>query len=637
MLPHQFNMNDIPKRTARLYHLHSSDKFRRADSVQGFYNPIFTEGTVFTEPTIVLLRLSLPPVITVAPRTITLARKHCLSFSNPVSALIQLTAIAVTLIAFWLFALPAAAGETAQITDRGSHYEVTLDFESGASHRQVGEAYGRAIRHVVPRFEELWDSYVKEYGGNWLIYRILLHRVRQLKPQLSQEYRDEIEGIASQLSGGTHNEPGDGKVSVDELYLLNLIGDSCRMNQCCAVSVFGNRSSTGQTICGRNLDWPDGSKNQLAQIQSVVTYKFGERSLVSIGCLGFQGIVSGFNKKGVFAGVLDSGTGTKYSAAGRRSYVFDLRTALQESSSLEEVSQALTTEGPYTFNHIIMLGDRRHSAVLENNFSGGGDQRRRALRYWNSTTHPSFGWDISEAVGTVNCFALQGNTDNHIDPADWLAAKQGKENSDINTPRWESMKQTLKNAGPIVSTDGIKSVLSFYHPETRGNIYRGDLYNSFTFQSMVFEPRSMSLAVAFRPRAGGMPARPNYEKIPVEFQTMCRQSPYDHITGGGFTPSPSIMQNSDRRRALFTTATAGKAPSLDQVLINVPGLLDRISLPSSNWNLPANTLPPALHATPLPCATITPNSFKRERKRGKVEEKKQKEEDDDDDDDDESD
>lgn len=427
-------------------------------------------------------------------------------------------------------ALPAQCSEIVSITDKGDHYSVLIDYKD-ASPKNVGESYGRAIRAKVPQFESLWDSYIKEYGSNWFVYKIVLRRVRQMRKQLLPAYRAEIDGMASQLSGGNKNKAGDGKVSRDELYLLNVIGDVCRMNQCCAISVFGERTKDGQTICGRNLDWPDGKKHQLAQLQAAITCNNGNKSFVSIACIGFQGVATGFNTKGVFAGVLDSGTGSKYTAKRRRSYLFDLREALETSDSVHGVADLMMEKKrKYAFNHLVILADKQGASVLENNFSGKGEHLRRALRQYDSELNPGITWGIKDSIGAVNCFALKGNCDNHIDPLDWSAYKKGNTERDINTPRWRSLKARLLLFNDKVDSDGVKSILSFYHPESRGNIYRGDLYNSFTLQSVVFKPATLELDVGFRPKDGHMPTKPLFQRIdtgllPVLSGTMAGEEP----------------------------------------------------------------------------------------------------------------
>jgi len=410
----------------------------------------------------------------------------------------------------------AFASGNVTIEDHGTHYCVLLDFENGATHRQIGEEYGEQIRKVVPDFERLLDSYLAEHV-NWLVYMVGMRRVRQMRPQIPKEYRDEIEGIASRLSGGRKNKKGDGKISVDELYMFNLLGDIARLNQCCAVAVFGQSSASGVTVAGRNFDWPDGKQNQLTQLQCVVTIKDGPRSITNVACIGFQGAVSAFNASRVFASVLDSPTGAKFKAAHKRSFLLDLRQALEESSDIDHLAEFMIDPSrKYAFNHLIMLADPAKSVILENNISGKGKNMRRAVRTCSSPLRQEANWDIPDAIGAVNCFWLEGNDDNHIDPLDRkVSRKKDGPPADVNTPRWESIKEQLRLNGPKLTFDDVEKVLSFYHPESGGNMYRGDLYNRFTMQSIVFEPSSLRLEVAFRPRDGKRPAHPLFERIPL--------------------------------------------------------------------------------------------------------------------------
>ncbi len=429
------------------------------------------------------------------------------------------------------------AADAVTIVDRGTYFDVVFALEKGATHRQLGEAYGEKLRLQVPEFEQQLDSYISENCTNWLIHKVVMYRIRQIKKQIPQDYRDEIEGIASKLSGGDHDERGDGKVSENELYLFNLLGDVARLYQCSAVGVYGNSSATGSPIVGRNFDWPDGKKAQLANLQAVLSIKNGTHSFANVGCLGFQGAVSAFNNHGVFAAVLDSPTGAKYSPRHKRSYLLDLRQALENCTTLDAVADWMEDpEKHYAVNHIIMLADKNSAAVLENNISGktgskgggksGGQKNKksvpghRQLRTTASKLRDGVTWDIPDTVGCVNCFQLDGSDDNQVDPWDKKQAKK-KPNQPVaqaNLYRWQTMKTQLSARGPKLDRNAIKETMSYYHPESRGDMYKGDLYNVFTIQSMVFEPQSLHMEVAFRPRNGTMPARPAYEEIPIHVQ-----------------------------------------------------------------------------------------------------------------------
>lgn len=432
----------------------------------------------------------------------------------------------VTLLIFISGLFDAAwAGNNVRIYDTGTHYDVWIDYEHGATPRQIGEEYGEALRVACPQFESIFDSYINESTqGSWLIYKVMLSRVKKIRKQLEPQYREEIEGIASKLSGGDDNKQGDGKLSADELFTLNFMADIARMNQCSAAAAFGNSTPFGKTICGRNLDWPDGKGNQLTQIQSVTTIRKGRQSIVNIACLGFMGAVTAFNASGVYGAILDSPTGRKYSAGKKRSYAMDLRQALEQATTIEQVADFMSDEKKeYPFNHVIFLADPVRAAVLENNISGYKETRRRELRTPSSPMRPNAVWQIPDAIGTVNCFCLAENDDNHLDPSDWdrvkSAQKQGKQpvRCDINTPRWLAMQQQLKMAGPAITSTGMKQVMSEHHGNYPGSLYDGDLYNSYTIQSVIFEPGSFTLEVFFRPRSGKLPQWPNYEPIPVRW------------------------------------------------------------------------------------------------------------------------
>lgn len=417
------------------------------------------------------------------------------------------------------------AGSNVRINDVGTHYDVWIDYEHGATPRQIGEEYGEQLLAACPQFESIFDSYIAESTqGSWLIYKVMLSRVKKIRKQLQSQYREEIEGIASKLSGGDDNKQGDGKLSADELFTLNFMADIARMNQCSAVAAFGKSTPFGTTICGRNLDWPDGKANQLSKLQSVTTIRQGRQSIVNVACLGYMGAVTAFNASGVYGAILDSPTGRKYSASGKRSYSMDLRQALEQGTTIEQVAAFMGDEQKdYPFNHLIFLADPVRAAVLENNISGFSANRQRALRLATSPMRANARWEIDDAIGTVNCFCLAGNDDNHLDPSDWdrvkAAQKKGEKpvRCDINTPRWLQMQAQLKMVGPIITSTGIKQVMSEHQGRMPGSLYDGDLYNSYTIQSVIFEPQSFTLEVSFRPRDGKLPAMPQYEPIPVRW------------------------------------------------------------------------------------------------------------------------
>jgi len=392
------------------------------------------------------------------------------------------------------------------IIDQGNYFKVILEYTSGLTHRQMGEALGTAILKAVPDYKTLVDSYLAENITNYEYPEIVM-RVAQLKVNLEQDYKDEIEGMASKFSGGSKNVRGDHQLSQDEFYMFNLFPDVVRGTQCNFIAVFGKRSSTHQTMLTRNLDWYAGDHNELPRLQAVIIFKYPDVQICSIGYLGYQGILTGFNDHKVFAAILDSTSGAFYSSLGKRSYPLDLRFALEQKTTLNEVASfMLDLHHNYTVNHLIALADSTQSKILENNFSRSGNtgqQLRRALRGANSRLNPGITWGISDAIGSVNSCLLYGNIDNHT-------------SNQFNTKRWENMKKQLLAKGPVVTIDELKAVASYNHGSPGAFTDSGDLYNKMTLYMVAFQPDTLSLQVFFHPRhTRNAPKKPVFQNIGV--------------------------------------------------------------------------------------------------------------------------
>ena len=117
-----------------------------------------------------------------------------------------------TLLVVALGVFDAVEAGNVRIFDTGTYFDVWIDYEHGATPRQIGAEYGEQLLNACPQFESIFDSYIKEgTQGSWLIYKVMLSRVKKIRKQLQPQYREEIEGIASKLSGGDDNKQGDGK------------------------------------------------------------------------------------------------------------------------------------------------------------------------------------------------------------------------------------------------------------------------------------------------------------------------------------------------------------------------------------------------------------------------------------------
>jgi hypothetical protein len=390
--------------------------------------------------------------------------------------------------------------ESVVILDRGSYYEVILDFTKNLSHRKIGEEYASKILQVVPDYESIVDSYLLKQIVDKDSYNMYLKRVNDIKLQINPEYKDEIEGMASKFSGLHQNVMGDGKISLDEFYMLNLFPDVIRPTQCAALAVYGKRSDTNNTMAARILDHQPGKE----RVQAITTFKNGSKSICTIGYLGYIGVITGFNNNKIFTAILDSATEERYSSESKNSYPLDLRYSLENYDSLDKVAEYLkSSERTYAFGHLIFLCDPDISKVLENNISPDANSLS-AVRTGESELINGIQWDIDNSIGCVNSFVLNGNIDKHS-------------SNPSNANRWESMKEQLRLKGEKVTLKELKEIASYHDISTDGSQYEGNLYNTMTEQIIIFEPHTLSFQVFFRRKDGKLANVPKYEKVKARF------------------------------------------------------------------------------------------------------------------------
>lgn len=394
--------------------------------------------------------------------------------------------------------------DSVTLIDKGGYFEVALDIKKSKSHSEIGKAYAKEILKKVPDYEAIIDSYLAEMTATDDMYNAFIGRVKDIKPQINKDYRDEIEGMGSVMSESRVIR-GDGKLSTEEIYILNLFPDIARGTQCSALAVYGKRSQTQNTMTARMLDWTIGSKNQLAKIQCVMTIKNGQKSICTIGYLGFLGVITGLNDNKVFAAILDSKIGQQYTSTSKYSYPFDIRYALENESTINGVTSYMKSpKRGYTFGHLIFLSDPKTASVLENNISETSGALRE-VRTEKSILNEGVEWGIDNSIGTVNSFLLKGNLDNHF-------------NNIKNTQRWERMKEQLKSKGDVVTLEELQQVITFHNGATGiGDQAEGSIYNDRSQQIILFEPRNLNLKVFFRPKDGVLPANPKFKTVKVMF------------------------------------------------------------------------------------------------------------------------
>jgi hypothetical protein len=134
---------------------------------------------------------------------------------------------------------------------------------------EMGEQIGTlAVKPVAGKMKALVDDVLKDKVGP--AWPIVVKACEGLFKQFPEEYRKEVEATAK--AGG---------IDLQVLVIANTIGDIQHLGGCSALVVEPSRSSTGQLICGRNMDAaPIGT---LAQISLVIVRRpTGKRAFASV-------------------------------------------------------------------------------------------------------------------------------------------------------------------------------------------------------------------------------------------------------------------------------------------------------------------------------------------------------------------
>lgn len=405
------------------------------------------------------------------------------------------------------------------VSENDGFYSVVIDYDSGLTGYEMGAEYGRILTSEFPDIQTALDKFLKELIETNVEYYIedmgltipsafqdiaigvisdiFYERMEEVEKQIPSEYLDELEGLASTLCNSQMETLGDGMLSRNELYFSHLMGDVARTVQCSAIGVGKDTSASGEIIAARNFDldaWIPGY-GSVTEIR-----KDGEKIWI-IGWLGNLTAFTGFNSNGVFGALIDTtGSGEPYTSTGIYSYVYDLRSSLENGTDIGSAASYLNSH-PYGFNHLIFLADENNTGILENNISGNGTDMRREIRYGDSPLMPGIEWGYDDIVIGVSAFMLNGNHDNFTD-------------SIIATSRFQSYKIKLDTALPDnkISWEELKIIQSYDGNDgVPSEMEYGDIYNAGTRYITIFEPHSLKLEVFFS-------ASDTPEEDPVNFK-----------------------------------------------------------------------------------------------------------------------
>ena len=269
----------------------------------------------------------------------------------------------------------------------------------------VGLEIGRQSKNLFSDIERRYDRYLMASLSQLGFDDILSNRLPGLRRSIEPGYQKELEGIASSWSLIHDNKLGDGFLSWDEYWLLNLLPDLGLPANGVGFGVLGELSSESSAIVGRNLDLK--SNSELRSLQAITVYEYDDSAVVNIGFAGIVSVLAGFNESGLFVANFNADSSSSYQNAfgvkknaqeAVKARGFVLRRALETYTSTREAARFIaktdTGNGSNT-----LIADNENIQVLEQSVSG-----KEAIRRWNSDTHPSKRWGRESQIAVVDCY-----------------------------------------------------------------------------------------------------------------------------------------------------------------------------------------------------------------------------------------
>lgn len=383
------------------------------------------------------------------------------------------------------------------------YYDVTLDYENHTP-EEVGKAFAEEVLEAYPDFHEVMEPYIYEniyWGFPALVddFDPVWDRVSYLAKTVEEDerlsdYWKELDAYAEAMSGGIHGYEEDGHISYEEAVTFSFIPEALRGTACSALSLWGDKTETGDRVTVRLLDWNLGSDGQMCEAHSIIHAKKGDRSYTGISFLGFESIVSAINDDGVFAAILDVGTiRENYIYENRKCYTYDLRYALEEFSSAKEVGDFMVSNSAnYTWSHNLIISDANSSYCAEDAVSQLQEKGMgySILRDNKTPLLKGLTWDNPDSLCVVNSFVTEGNQD-------FLY-------QDVNAVRWNKYNEWVGSKDKFTVGE-LKTVLTqekVNQGEAKGEANVVNVRNTGTAQLIIVDYHTGKIQVAFTPVTG---------------------------------------------------------------------------------------------------------------------------------------
>ncbi len=271
----------------------------------------------------------------------------------------------------------------------------------------IGLEIGRQSKQLFPNIEYLYDRFLMLKLNQMGFNDILRDRLASLKSHIDNAYQKEMEGVAGSWTLVHDNKLGDGYLSWDEYWVLNLLADIGLPANGTGFGVLSSVSKENSTIVGRNLDLQ--STPELRALQAITVYQYNNHVVVNIGFAGIISVLSGFNDSGLFLAHFNAASDLSYqnpfparheTGKTRQAYGFALRKALETSTSMRKATDLLVKDS-YGISSNILIADKKNIQILEYS-----PAEKPQIRRWESETRPDKQWHKPAQLAVVDCHVL---------------------------------------------------------------------------------------------------------------------------------------------------------------------------------------------------------------------------------------
>jgi len=225
----------------------------------------------------------------------------------------------------------------------GSPYE--MGYQHGALLQERVHASVKNVMAFADR--ELKIPFV----GKWMIRKRLDQTWVRMVPFIPLDVKQELQGLAD----------GAG-IPLETLRRVHALPE-LMSTTCASFAAFGNATKDQRMIQARNLDWAIQSDVQ-RYAALFVCHPAGKKAFVSVGWLGFIGVISGINERGI--SVAEIGADTADASLKGLPMPFLLKRILEEGDDLEEAVRIVRTS-PRTggYNYLFADAFSHRAAALE--------------------------------------------------------------------------------------------------------------------------------------------------------------------------------------------------------------------------------------------------------------------------------